>query len=538
MHPIWTLYSRRIFSRLAFWLSALGFNARDRSLTNRIYLVYFIIFWAVWVGAVFALFASTLAGGLQHVSTPAFQVISTSFQIILLGWVMIQLWSVTHRSPFSFSEEDAYLICQMPVNRRRVGFVLYLQGWLSSMLPFLAGVTVLAFTVEEVSLLQAQESFVLGRYILSSFRGASIILPLHSGLLGLLWALGALRLYPRPRQWLGFIPLGVLLLGATVFGLRAHVPLLYSILHFPLQLVVDATFATGAGPWLAGFTFALLLLILGMLSLFLATPHISLAQAARETSLRASIHSARDLGVHILTDAMRLRKCLGIERTPSCLLSTPGAAVLFEKDEVQTRRSLTIGFFLHLAWIFGLCLGMFFSPGWQVKLILGAIWALAVGLLLTRRLRSDLARWWILRSLPVKATTLLRLEIRLPWTLVVWIGWLCAFGSPAQLGLKLLAVAMIPFLAASAGFAVASDILGRCQARTIMSPSIAEENIPTLDIKGALLSIACVLVPYGMLLTLAAHPAQAELGIIALALSIALTWLTHRSAGYAFTNVR
>jgi hypothetical protein len=61
MDPVWTLFSRRTISRLAYWLSALGYNLRDRSVSNRIYLVYFCFFWIVWVTAVFALLGGAVA---------------------------------------------------------------------------------------------------------------------------------------------------------------------------------------------------------------------------------------------------------------------------------------------------------------------------------------------------------------------------------------------------------------------------------------------------------------------------------------------
>ena len=85
MQPIWTLYSRRIFSRLAYWLSALGYNLRDRSLNNRLYLIYFIAFWAVWAGVVFALMAATLADWLVLLPYSPAGIVSFVFQIILAG---------------------------------------------------------------------------------------------------------------------------------------------------------------------------------------------------------------------------------------------------------------------------------------------------------------------------------------------------------------------------------------------------------------------------------------------------------------------
>ena len=131
MQPIWTLYSRRIFSRLAYWLSALGYNARDRSLNNKLYLVYFILFWAVWIGAVFAMLAETLAGGLVLIPYAPEKIAATLGELSLAGWGFVLLWQVTRRSPFVFTEEDSTLVCQTPADRRGIGLALLLQSWLA-----------------------------------------------------------------------------------------------------------------------------------------------------------------------------------------------------------------------------------------------------------------------------------------------------------------------------------------------------------------------------------------------------------------------
>ncbi len=56
-HPVWILFRRRTLSRLEYWLKALGYNLRDRSLNNKLYLVYFSAFWLLWIVVVFALLA-------------------------------------------------------------------------------------------------------------------------------------------------------------------------------------------------------------------------------------------------------------------------------------------------------------------------------------------------------------------------------------------------------------------------------------------------------------------------------------------------
>jgi hypothetical protein len=536
MQPIWMLYSRRIFSRLAYWLSTLGYNARDRSLNNRLYLVYFIVFWVVWVGAVFAMLAEGLAGGLVLLPHAPEKIAAALGELSLAGWGFVLLWQVTRRSPFVFTEEDSTLVCQTPADRRGIGLALFLQSWLWTSLPFITGAVVLAFTLAETRLMQTEAGFRLGEYLLSSLRALSIIIPLQAGVMALLWALGAYRLHPADRRWMGWLaPVGLASV-LLVAWLHPNLPSLSVAIRFPLHLPLEAAFRASSGQWIAGLATSLGWLISGLAMLSLALPRMVLAQAARETSRRALIQEARRYGINSLAEAISLRQRLGSSRAPSRLLSSTGASALFEKDEVQTRRWL-MPHLVKLLWVGGLSLGIFMAPSWQLALVSAGMWTLAVGSLATTRLRSDLARWWMLRSLPVKPAALLRGELRLAWTGVVWLGWLSALVAPTQGTIKLYVLLMMPFLAASAGFAAAYDILHRCQARAIMSPSIAEENIPQVDIWGALLGLVSVLTPLGVLLAVAGLPGWDKLGAGAVLLAAGLAWFNYQQAVKAFRVV-
>ena len=536
MQPIWTLYSRRIFSRLAYWLSALGYNVRDRSLNNKLYLVYFILFWAVWIGAVFAMLAETLAGWLVLIPHAPEKIAAALGELSLAGWGFVLLWQVTRRSPFVFTEEDSALVCQTPADRRVIGMALFLQSWLWTSMPFIAGAMVLAFTLAEARLMEAEAGFRLGTYLWNSLRALSIIIPLQAGAMALLWALGAYRLHPADRRWLHWLaPVG-LAGGLLIARLHPNLPGLSAAVRLPLHLPLEAAFGAGAAPWMAGFGASLGWLVIGLALLSLALPRMVLSQAARETSRRALIQEARRYGINSLAQGILMRQRLGSSRTPSRLLSSAGAGALFEKDEVQTRRWL-MPHLVKLLWVGCLSLGIFIAPSWQLALVSAGMWTLAVGSLATTRLRSDLARWWMLRSLPVKPSALLRGELRLAWTMVVWLGWLSALVAPTQGAIKIYALMMMPFLAGSAGFAAAYDILHRCQAGAIMSPSIAEENIPQVDIWGALLGLVSVLAPLGTLLAVAGLPGLSRLGAGAVMLAAGLAWFNYQQAVKAFSAI-
>ena len=109
--PIWIIFRRRIFSRLAYILLALGFDLRDRSASNLFYFVYFCAFWLAWCVAVFAMLGSALADFLEAFSANSSVALVVSFTAFILAlWGLIELWQVTGHSPFVFSEQDAFLL--------------------------------------------------------------------------------------------------------------------------------------------------------------------------------------------------------------------------------------------------------------------------------------------------------------------------------------------------------------------------------------------------------------------------------------------
>jgi len=163
--PVWILFRRRSFSRLAYWCLVLGFDLRDRSLNNRFYFVYFCAFWFAWVVAVFALLGSALSGYFESlpVVSPLAIVVSLG-AFILAAWGLAQLWQGTGRSPFVFSEPDAYLLCQAPVSRRSVGLAWFLMDWFGTALLFAAGAVLFSFALTEAALPHAATFWNLPAY--------------------------------------------------------------------------------------------------------------------------------------------------------------------------------------------------------------------------------------------------------------------------------------------------------------------------------------------------------------------------------------
>jgi energy-coupling factor transporter transmembrane protein EcfT len=214
-----------------------------------------------------------------------------------------------------------------------------------------------------------------------------------------------------------------------------------------------------------------------------------------------------------------------ITQSPSRLPVRKGAWMLAWKDVIQSRRSLRVDQVLRWGWIFLLSLGIFLAPGWQAQTIIGGTWAVSLGGMATDRLRKDLARWWLLRSLPVRADRLLLADLGPACGLGLLLGWLALGLASPPPPFGWLAAALLPFLAASAALGTARDILDHAKARLLLAPGWAEENVPRQDIQGVLIILFSVGLPLGLLTWGSFHPggfAWELLSIPAAALIVAL----------------
>jgi hypothetical protein len=532
--PVWTLILRRLSSRLAYWLSALGYNLRDKSTTNRIYLVYFCTFWLGWIVVVFVLFGSSLARMFLEIRAVSLQQAVVWFsQYALLVWALVQLWNVSRRSPFIFSEEDAYLLCQTPVSRMSVGIAWFIQNWMGTVLPFFAMTVVFTFALVEWQLHGVVTISNLPEYFLSSFRSLAIVIPLTTALQAGLWGIGALRLrgdVNLPWLKLAAPTIGVILLVSW------SVPALHSVLMTPLSIPIQLAFAGNESgtSWAAGFILCLGYLAAGICSLVSFTRQMNLSQAARETRLHAAVQLARSYGMTGLADELLLRRRLGNGRTASRLPVRQGKWMLVWKDALQSWRSLRLSHVVPWLWVFGTSLGMFTSTDIALRLVMAGLWSIGVGGLAIQRLRNDLARWWLLRSLPLRAVDLIIAEIGPSCGFGVLGGWLALAFSRLPAAPALISAALLPFLVVSTSLSNVYDILRRSKARVLMSPSIAEENVPRQNVVGMLLGLISVLVPFGILVGSISQSAWLIGGLTALPVAMVITYLCWKAALSAY----
>jgi hypothetical protein len=380
-------------------------------------------------------------------------------------------------------------------------------------MPFAVGTIILSFALAEWHFQDEGTSIRILEYLRISLRALLLVLPLVIGLQGVLWGIGSIRLHKRGKpSWLRYAFLGVLLFLASFL-----VPDLHRFIMAPLRLPLEAAFTQDGSldTLLAGVGLSCLYLAVGLVFFYAQSRDVNLSLAAQETSHIATIQLARSYWQFDLADALQLRQRLGTTRAESRLLAEHSGHMLFWKDLLQSLRTFRGRQLMDFVWVFALSLVMFRPSNWAFQMVICGIWTISVGGLSTRRLRSDLARWWLLRSLPLQPGDLMRDEVLLS------LG-LCAVASetalvfsslPAILGLY--AAILLLVLVANATLAASYDILRHSKARLLMVPSLAEENVPRQEFWGVLEGLISVLIPFGMLAWSYAYPRQPLWGLMA-----------------------
>lgn len=505
MRPVWMVRSRQIAQKLSFWLTLIGYNPRDHSLSHRIYLVYATIFMSLWGFAMLSLAAGAAATILTVPGTrSASQVAAQVSLFILVIWFLFQLWQVSRRSPFVFSEEDAYLICQTPVRRSFVALSWFLGDWFTQALPFWALGVTFGFAMVESQLGGNVAFSDLFQYIASGLRALSVFFPLHLGLLALLWTLGALRLRGnREWRWLPrlvliaiFLLVSILTWGIVKPEFAALVAPPGQAIVWPLQYSLQAAFSLHA--WTSGMVLALGIAVLGLVALAIAGEGLNLSRAAQESTQREKLQTAQRYGMVDLAREIKRRDRLGIGRSPARLRSRPGLWVLLWKDILQSRYEIGFGEVRNWLVLLGISSGLLLAPDFGSRLFLLAFWIFALGQRTTSRLRADLANWWMLRSLPFSSERLLLTELANPWSLAVGIGWLGILFVGAGLGtLRLTAALLLPPVCLMLSLVAAYDILRQSRAEMLLNGNAP--GISALTIVGG---AVCLFIPAGMILWL------------------------------------
>jgi len=553
MQAVWMVRSRQILSRFRFFLAIFGYDRNDRSLTHKIYLIYAVVFYTLWAFAVLSLLAGVTAQFLEDIGKLGGQ--STGIPISLpnlavgistlglLVWFILAAYRASRRSPIIFSEEDAYLICQTPADRRAVALAWLAGQWPPGAAPIWAIAVTLGFALIEASSQGNLNGADIPRYVLAGFRSLSIVLFLQLGMLAIVWALGVLRLQKdRIRLQLYLLPLvGAALLAVTWFssGWSGFIPATapgWALILLPVEIPLQAGYSLSN--WGPGMLISLGWAATGLLILTWAAADINLSRAAQES------RGLPVRGRSVLSEPSRRTQpagkgdILGAEHLPSQWFkrldweARNKAQSLVLKDLVQsarlhwlTRLGRWIG--LYLVGLAVLVIPTLPGSDWTVGALALVYWALMVAQQSTFRLKDDLAKWLLFRQLPVAARQVISGDLIIAWARAVLIAWAslatAAFlefaGLPVLfganwtvfLGLALLAAFMIGCI----GLFGALDMLRQAKSALLLAGQSPQVGMLSLFLGGSIALIAALLVSQ-----------LAWIGILlALGLSAGTAWL-------------
>jgi hypothetical protein len=496
MSTVWLVRWPQIAGRMAFWLSITGYKRGDRSLNERLYRLYLVLFFAGWGFMVFSLISSYVHDGFSLLAGEADVPLLVAGVAVLglLAWVAYNVWRFARQSPLTFSEDDQYLICMTPVKRSAVALAWMLGDWVFSIPFFWAAGVILSFTVLEGSLQGMTMVEMLPRFLLAGARASVVILPLHFGLMALTYALGCLRLqqnHLRMRLTMA-MRIGVILL-AVALGLTFYFAGPLGWMNFPWNillapLLLPAGAALTMASLVPGLLLAVFLTAAGGMLLWRSGAQVNLSRAAQETVQKESLATATLLGQTDVVDEIQRRQALGTDHRPSLAGARPGLRMLLWKDQLQTRRYFRLKNIPPWLILFGLTVAALLTPVLIVQAFILLMLADNLGRTMTSRFRADLSRWWLLRSMPFNSTHLLLAELVLPGLLATLVGW-AAFGVAAGTGIAVPPAALVPFLAAVVGLSGAADIARKSKTAELMNGTVAP-----MSETGVLLAFACLAV--------------------------------------------
>ena len=160
------LISKQDYSDLRYWLALVSYDPEEKGFSNRVYLLYLVVFFAIWFLIVLAWLASGFLNFLPIFGpVPIETLISTCLLFLSSAFTIGNLISTSLRSPLIFSEEHRYLLCQQPVPPRPLVFRWILAPWLKNFLIFGFLGTLLGMVFAEASIPSSEIASHLPLYI-------------------------------------------------------------------------------------------------------------------------------------------------------------------------------------------------------------------------------------------------------------------------------------------------------------------------------------------------------------------------------------
>jgi len=397
-------------SKLRFWMSAVGYNPLDHSITNRLYLIYILIFFFIWGLMVIALLSSVVVQYLYVRNSLDFHMqAGSTILLIFLFWFVVTAYIYLSHSPMRFSEEDVVQISQTPLNRNVIVSVEFLFDWPFSLVPFLVIGAVLSASVLDANLPGAFDWVVAGKYFWSFIRVIVVLIPFHFSFYCLLWATGLARLQGKLRLaipiLIGVSALGIFSLASSLAGTTISTNN-WAVVNFLWPVVFPVMAAFGGQDWLLGTALSLLYSVMSFFFLNKVGKTLSLTDVNHASIYDRKQHLLLGNYPHTSQGLAKLF-CVWEKHQFTFHTEKGGITLLLQKDIIQSFRSITMQGLTGWLLISLLCyfLIQFFN---QTTLWLILVFLIpAIAQKAVSRISDDLKHWWMFHSLPLDTKTVL-----------------------------------------------------------------------------------------------------------------------------------
>ncbi|MEA4811329.1 MAG: hypothetical protein VB108_02015 [Anaerolineaceae bacterium] len=463
-------------SELRYWLTFFAYNHNDKSFSNRIYLVYLVIFLSVML----LLWLIYLAQGFSNILSafPPFSPQSVAFRmniVVLLLWAIWTAWKSLSRSPLKFTEDDASILCLQPVEPSHLSMRWFWMPWLRSLIPCLLFLCLISFGMAELNIPRTEISKNVFIYLAYGLRIMILALPFHFSMSLLAWSAGLFAMRNRKNR-LRILPAFFLLGGWMSLLVLCFVPsgekflgVLFGILNQPAPI---SRFA-----WMG------LALVVAALALVfrLIARKTSISTAAWETAQENTLSEFQRYGFSGLAGSIRTKKRLGVQRRSEVNSCKEGVWSLCVKGWLQFRRSFTWTRLWSILRIAGFWLGIVLAPTIWLKLLSLAAWVYNMREFALRPLREDLSQRYILSLMPFSLFEIALANMIVPYfVLLITLGM--AHVSAAFLighsAWNLLLV--LPGVLASSLMVFASVLFAKAEPNSLINGSVPDPVLPSL----------------------------------------------------------
>ena len=495
MNAAWYIRSRQLGRAARFWLAITGYDSKDHSLSNRIYLLYLVIFFSIWGLAVLALLTSAAAKLLLIFSpTQPARIAAWITTLILLAWWLWSLFEAAWRSPIRFSPEDATLICITPVSRTAVVFAWLPGEWINTGITFWGLAITLGFAIAEIVVGGQPIWANLPLYLGAGIRFFVPVVLLQAGMLASVWALGCLRLQGhRQVKYLFLLPaaLGVCF-GIGILAASANGMIIQQVVY-PIFGPLSA--GSGLGSFTPGLLIALGWVIVGAGGLYLASDRLNLSRASQETERSAPVLSAALLGDRQVVDTLKLKHRLQNGSPPTRIPGREGEMAIVWKGAIRLRRGFSLNILFEWLIILASSIAALLTPDWGSRSMVILFWMVKVQERTCVEIRSDLGLWSISQPLPFRPFQRLCAYLLPPAGVAVILGWVAiAVGRTLKLGhIPWELFILLPFIVADLAFAASYDVLRQTRADHLLIGSAPSPSMLAVLISASALALIILL---------------------------------------------